>query len=105
MFFLFNHFFCSRIRKKLCSYLRNIQGDLIEKIQEYIQLLIKSKEEEQTRLELSQLRNELHETKMDLLYQKATLNHLKREQPELSKDQTNHNGAMKITRPLSNVYV
>ena len=39
------------------------QDGLIEKIQECIQLLVKSKKEEQTRLDLSQLRNELHETK------------------------------------------
>ena len=68
------------------------QDGLIEKIQECIQLLIKSKEEEQTRLEveLFQVKNELHETKMDLLYQKATLNHLKREHPELSREKTNY---------------
>ena len=72
------------------------KNDVIESMKECIQLLLESRKEEMARLEgeLLHVKNELHLVKVDLLYQKASLNHFKSKHPEIFiKDDESQTGA------------
>ena len=62
-----------------------MKDEIIGRMKECILLLLEERKNERARLEgeLLKAKDELHTAKVDLLYQKATLNHFKRKHPDL----------------------
>ena len=62
-----------------------MKDEIIESMKECILLLLEERKNERVHLEeeLLKVKDELHTAKVDLIYQKATLNHVKRKHPDL----------------------